>query len=74
MPDIRPIEALKARVYLRQGRLTQAQDWVSKQGLSVDDELNYLHEFEHLTLARVLTARYKSKRAERSILEATRAR
>jgi len=30
-----------------------------------------LHEFDHITLARVLLARYQSDRADRSILEAT---
>ena len=29
-----------------------------EQGLSVDDELTYLREFEHITLARVLLAEY----------------
>ena len=70
VPDLRPIEALKAQVYLRQGRLTQAQDWARERGLSADDELSYLREFEHLTLARVLIAEYQSNHVERSILEA----
>jgi LuxR family transcriptional regulator, maltose regulon positive regulatory protein len=56
VPDLRPVEALKAQVYLKQGRLTRAQDWAHERGLSVDDDLSYLSEFEHLTLARVLIA------------------
>jgi LuxR family maltose regulon positive regulatory protein len=36
----------------------------------IDDVLSYLCEFEHVTLARVLIARYKSDRVERSIHEA----
>jgi len=56
VPDLRPIEALKAQVYLKQGRLIKAQGWVRERGLSPADELSYLHEFEHLTLARVLIA------------------
>ena len=43
-----------------------------EQGLSVDDDLSYLREFEHITLARVLLARYTGERAERSIHEAAR--
>ncbi len=70
VPDIRPIEALKARVYVRQGRLTEALGWARERGLSADDDLSYLHEFEHVTLARVLIARYESDCADRSILEA----
>jgi LuxR family maltose regulon positive regulatory protein len=38
--------------------------------LSIEDDLSYLREFEHITLARVLLARYKSDHAERSMLEA----
>jgi LuxR family maltose regulon positive regulatory protein len=71
LPDIHPIEALKARVYVRQGRLAKAQAWVNEQGLSVDDELSYLREFEHMTLARVLIAEYKSNLVEPSIVQAT---
>jgi LuxR family maltose regulon positive regulatory protein len=41
-----------------------------EHGLSVEDDLCYLREFEHITLARVLLARYKSDRADRSMLEA----
>jgi LuxR family maltose regulon positive regulatory protein len=70
VPDLRPIEAVKAQVYLRQGRLTKAQDWALERGLSVDDELSYLREFEHLTLARVLIAEYHTTHVDRSILEA----
>jgi LuxR family maltose regulon positive regulatory protein len=57
IPNVRPIAALKIRVWLAQGRLGEAIGWVRDQGLSVDDELSYLREFEHITLARVLLAR-----------------
>ncbi|MCP4540092.1 MAG: tetratricopeptide repeat protein [Chloroflexi bacterium] len=77
LPDIHPIEAWKARVYVRQGRLPRALAWVRERGLSVDDDLSYLREFEHIVLARVLiaqanapVAQYKSDRAEHSVLEA----
>ena len=70
LPDVRPIAALKARVWVAQGRLAEALDWARERGLSVDDDLSYLREFEHITLARVLIAQYKSDRADRSIHEA----
>ncbi len=54
------------------GRLTEALGWVGEQGLSVDDDLSYLREFEHITLAKVLIARYRSDRVERAIHEAMR--
>jgi LuxR family transcriptional regulator, maltose regulon positive regulatory protein len=68
--DMHPAAALKARVWVRQGRLTEALSWVHEQGPSVDDDLSYLREFEHITLARVLIARYKSEWVEHSIREA----
>ena len=72
LPDVRPIAALKARVWVAQGRLAEALGWVRERGLSVEDDLSYLREFEHITLARVLLARHKSDEADRSILEAIR--
>ena len=71
-PRVRPIPALRARVWIRQGRLGEALGWAREQGLSVEDDLSYLHEFEHITLARALLARYGSEHAERSHEEAVR--
>ena len=65
VPDFHPIDALKARVYLRQGRLSEALAWARERDLSVDDDLSYLGEFEHVTLARVLIAQYKNDPASR---------
>jgi LuxR family maltose regulon positive regulatory protein len=70
LPNVCPIAASKARVWVRQGRLAEALAWAREQGLCVDDDLSYLREFEHVTLARVLIAEYRSDRADRSILEA----
>ena len=50
-PNVRPIAALKARVWVAQGRLGEALDWAREQGLSAEDDLSYLREFEHITLA-----------------------
>ncbi len=69
-PDVRPIAALKTRVWVRQGRLTEALGWARERNLSSNDDLGYLREFEHITLARVLIARYESDLAEGSIHEA----
>ena len=57
VPNVRPVAALKARVWLRQGSLTEALAWAREQNLSTRDEPSYLREFEHLTLARLLIAR-----------------
>ena len=69
-PYTRPIDAVKARIYLKQGRLSKAEEWARERGLSIEDELSYLHEFEHITLTRVLLAEYQSNQDERSITNA----
>ena len=69
VPDLRPIEALKAQVYLKQGRLTKAQEWVRERGLSLDDEISYLHEFEYITLARMLIAENSNQPGQRTLLD-----
>ncbi len=53
VPDLRPIAALKARIHLKQGRPDKVRAWAAERGLSLADEVSYLHEFEHLTLARL---------------------
>ncbi len=53
VPDLRPIAALKARIYLKQGRTDKARAWAAERGFSPADEVSYLHEFEYLTLARL---------------------
>ena len=69
-PQVRPLAALKARVWVVQGRWSEALGWVQTQGLSVHDDLSYLLEFEHITLARVLLKRVKSDHNNHTLLEA----
>jgi LuxR family transcriptional regulator, maltose regulon positive regulatory protein len=71
-PNVRPVPALRARVRVARGELGEALGWARERGLSVADDLSYLREFEHITLARVLLARYTAERAERTVQEATR--
>ena len=70
VPIIRPIAALKTRIRIAQSKIAEALDWVLARDLSVDDELSYLREFEHITLARVLIARYKNDPVDGTIHEA----
>ena len=71
-PNVRPVPALKARVWIAQGRYGAALDWARDQGLSADDDLSYLREFEHITLGRALVAQYQDERAESCIQQAAR--
>ncbi|MGF1497862.1 MAG: LuxR C-terminal-related transcriptional regulator [Elainellaceae cyanobacterium] len=63
VPNVRPIAAMRVRLWLSQNQLTEALDWVKESGLSVDDEPSYLREYEHLTLARVAMAQRYSERS-----------
>jgi LuxR family transcriptional regulator, maltose regulon positive regulatory protein len=58
-PDVRPIAALKARIQIAAGDLSAAGGWAEDRAVSVDDEPEYLREYEHLTLARLLLAQHQ---------------
>jgi LuxR family maltose regulon positive regulatory protein len=51
---VRPIAAVRARMWLAHGRTADAARWARSRGVSADDEVSYLREYEHLTLARLL--------------------
>jgi LuxR family transcriptional regulator, maltose regulon positive regulatory protein len=53
---------VRARLRLRRGELAEAEAWVRERHLSPDDELSYLREYEHVTLARLLLARHRRDR------------
>jgi len=59
IPEMRPIVALKARAWIAQGHLMEAQAWALEHRLSPKDDLSFLREFEHITLARLMIAQYE---------------
>jgi LuxR family maltose regulon positive regulatory protein len=69
-PNVRPISAVKARVWIARGKLEEAFGWARQNGLSADGDLSYLSEFEYITLARLLLAQHKSSHSERMRHEA----
>ncbi|MFD2093132.1 LuxR C-terminal-related transcriptional regulator [Blastococcus deserti] len=71
-PEVRPVAALRARLLARCGRWADALGWAGERALSVDDDLAYLREFEHLTLVRALVARCAADGDDRPITEARR--
>ena len=71
-PDVRTVGALKTRIWTLQGRIAEAVDWAHERGLSPDDELTYVREFEHLTLVRVILAQAQKDGAAGSMSTAMR--
>jgi LuxR family maltose regulon positive regulatory protein len=58
-PNVQPIPALRARIRIAQGGLADAEDWARRHRVDPEDEPTYLTEFDQLTLARLLVARYR---------------
>ncbi|GAA3813967.1 LuxR C-terminal-related transcriptional regulator [Nocardioides panacisoli] len=63
-PRVRPVPAVKARVWIKQGRLSEVRSWAGRQELSPSDTLTYVREYEHVTLARALIAEFEADRAQ----------
>jgi LuxR family maltose regulon positive regulatory protein len=57
-PNVRPVPAVRARLHLRTRNLTAARRWAGIARVAPDDELSYMREFEHVTLARLLLAEH----------------
>jgi LuxR family maltose regulon positive regulatory protein len=55
-PDVRPIAATRARIWVVQGRLENARAWARERGLTKSDPPTYLAEYHQLTVARLLIA------------------
>jgi LuxR family maltose regulon positive regulatory protein len=72
LPDVRPVTAMRMRLWLKQGKLTDAKRWASEQKFSVDDDLSFIREYEYITLARVLIATGKNDRESGSLNVAIR--
>ena len=57
-PNVQPVHATRARVLAAQGDLVDARAWARRHRVAADDDLTYLREYEHITLARVLLAEH----------------
>ncbi len=62
LPNVRPVPATRARLWVRRGELASAVAWATQRQLSAGDEPSYLGEYEHTTLARLLLARSRAER------------
>ena len=55
-PVVTPIPALRARVWITLGRLEPAWGWARVAQVGIGDDLDYVGQFAHATLARLLVA------------------
>jgi len=57
--------AWQVRIWLAQGKLELASQWVEERDLDLDGEPAYLREMEHIALARIFIAQRKLAEADR---------
>ena len=60
-PDLRPLASLRARFRICQGDLGAAREWARERGLSSDDPVGHLREFDHLTLVRLALGTHRNE-------------
>jgi LuxR family transcriptional regulator, maltose regulon positive regulatory protein len=58
--DVRPIPAIRARLWITQGDLARASGWAQERDWSTSDTGDFLLEFDHLTYVRLLLARSRA--------------
>lgn len=71
MPDLQPVAARRALIWLAQGRVDEAASWAHEHDLKAEDQLSFMREFEHLVLARLLLAVGRLERS-RDLLDRAR--
>lgn len=57
-PPVHPVHATRARVLVGSGDVGGARAWAREHLLGTADELSYLREYEHVTLAHLLLAEH----------------
>ncbi|MCK0112580.1 LuxR C-terminal-related transcriptional regulator [Ornithinimicrobium sp. F0845] len=69
-PPVHPVHATRARMLAASGDLALARSWVREHGVAAGDDLSYLREYEHVTLARILLAGQRATGETGSLHEA----
>ncbi len=64
------LDECRLRLWLSEGNLEAAVNWVQTSGLKVDGDLSYHHDLEHINLARVLVAQGRQQPSGTFIEEA----
>jgi len=67
LPDIQTISALKARIWIKQGKFDRATNWANGVRVSPEENVSFIKEYDHITLAKLLITQYKINKVEDSI-------
>lgn len=59
IPDLLPYQAMKARLYLKQGKINYALDWANDIQITLADEPDYANAYEMITLIRIRLKEYE---------------
>ena len=71
-PDVRPCRPSARGCWSRRATSPRPAHWAREQAASrADDELTYLREYEHVTLARLLLAEHAREGSEPALRDAT---
>ncbi|GEP39178.1 LuxR family transcriptional regulator [Nocardioides psychrotolerans] len=71
-PNVQPVHATRARVLAAHGDIAEARAWARHHQVTPDDELSYMREYEHITLARILLAEHAATGTSQSLHDAAR--
>lgn len=71
-PDVRPLHAVAARLQIRLDDLDAVERWAHDHDVAASQELTYLREFEHVTLAEAMVARGRNLGDRNTLTDADR--
>ena len=71
-PNVRPLHAVAARLQVSLGDLDAAERWAHDHDVTASQELSYLREFEHVTLAEAMLARGRQLADRAALVDADR--
>jgi ATP/maltotriose-dependent transcriptional regulator MalT len=72
-PNVQPVHAARARALAARGEpgdIAEARAWALMHRVATGDELSYLREYEHITLARVLLAEQAATGSRQTLQDA----
>jgi ATP/maltotriose-dependent transcriptional regulator MalT len=72
-PNVQPVHATRARALAARGEpgdIAEARAWAQRHKVATDDELSYIREYEHITLARVLLAEHAATGSRQTLHDA----